>query len=68
MGFIHDYELLAQQLEKYEQEHKDLNALLDNSDPDKLDNFTTRRFKKRKLWLKDQMTKIQDLLYPDIIA
>lgn len=33
-----------------------------------LDQLTIRRLKKKKLALKDQITKIEDQLLPDIIA
>jgi hypothetical protein len=33
-----------------------------------VDQLTIRRLKKRKLALKDQITKIEDQLLPDIIA
>lgn len=50
-------------------EHRDLDeaihALEANGRPDML---TIRRLKKQKLALKDQITKLEDQLVPDIIA
>ncbi len=51
------------------QEHRDLDeaihALSANARPDPL---VLRRLKKQKLALKDQITRIEDRLIPDIIA
>lgn len=50
-------------------EHRDLDsathAMLDGTAPDQLQ---IARLKKRKLRLKDEIAKLQDLLIPDIIA
>jgi len=50
-------------------EHRDLDeaivALEESLRPDQL---TLRRLKKRKLALKDEISRIEDELYPDIIA
>lgn len=50
-------------------EHRDLDAatasLLADSAPDQLQ---IARLKKRKLWLKDKVAQLEDLLIPDIIA
>lgn len=51
------------------QEHRDLDsaiAALIQSAP--YDQLQVQRLKKRKLHLKDMITKLEDLLYPDIIA
>ncbi|MBV9045625.1 MAG: DUF465 domain-containing protein, partial [Alphaproteobacteria bacterium] len=49
------------------QEHRDLDAAIEalRGSPDQLQ---ITRLKKRKLQLKDQITKINDQLLPDIIA
>jgi len=51
------------------QEHRDLDsaiaALIKSASYDQLQ---VQRLKKRKLHLKDMITKLEDLLYPDIIA
>ena len=61
-------ELLAE-LERLKQEHRDLDtaieALLGASSYDRLQ---VQRLKKRKLQLRDRITRIDDQLFPDIIA
>ena len=62
-------EMLRVRLEVMRREHRDLDeaihALETNGRPDVL---TLRRLKKQKLAIKDQITKIEDQLIPDIIA
>ncbi len=62
-------EMLRIKLEVLRREHRDLDqaihALEETGRPDQL---TLRRLKKQKLALKDQVTKIEDRLIPDIIA
>lgn len=60
---------LKARLHALTQEHRDLDAAIDalarSTAPDMLQ---IARLKKRKLRLKDEMSMIQDLLIPDIIA
>ncbi len=64
-----DPEKAIQELAAYEQEHNNLNQLLDDkAQLLKFDRLTLQRMKKRKLWLKDQISHLQSLLYPNIIA
>jgi hypothetical protein len=49
------------------QEHRDLDAAI-AALSGSLDQLQVSRLKKRKLQLKDQITKIEDALLPDIIA
>jgi hypothetical protein len=62
-------EMLRIKLEVLRCEHRDLDqaihALEETGRPDQL---TLRRLKKQKLFLKDQIVKIEDQLIPDIIA
>ena len=57
------------QLTILELEHGDLNDIIDRlvEDPTQ-DQLQLRRLKKRKLLLKDQITRLQARLIPDIIA
>jgi hypothetical protein len=60
---------LRQILTDLEEEHEELNRIIDiprNS----LDfcDFTLQRFKRRKLLLKDKIARIKNELFPDIIA
>jgi len=52
-----------------ELEHGDLDDIIDRiaSDP-VLDQLQLRRLKKRKLYLKDQITRLEARLIPDIMA
>ena len=58
---------LRAKLAELMQEHRDLDAAIEalRGSPDQLQ---LTRLKKRKLQLKDQITKINDQLLPDIIA
>ena len=60
---------LRQRLSELEQEHGDLdsaiNALLTTG---VYNHLQVQRLKKRKLLLKDEITRINDALLPDIIA
>jgi hypothetical protein len=62
-------EMLSVKLEVLRREHRDLDeavhALELSGRPDVL---TLRRLKKQKLAMKDQITKIENKLIPDIIA
>jgi hypothetical protein len=50
-------------------EHRDLDEVIARltSDPSP-DELQLRRLKKRKLWLKDEMTRLQMQITPDILA
>jgi hypothetical protein len=60
---------LRAELERLKQEHRDLDsaieALLAVAGYDRLQ---VQRLKKRKLQLRDRITRIEDQLFPDIIA
>ena len=50
-------------------EHRDLDEVIARltNDPTP-DELQLRRLKKRKLWLKDEITRLQMLITPDILA
>ena len=62
-------EVLQIQLAVFKSEHRDLDdaisALLEKGTADQL---TLQRLKKRKLALKDKISRLEDRLTPDIIA
>jgi hypothetical protein len=60
---------LRAQLARLRQEHRDLDAAIEalQSSPAS-DILQVQRLKKRKLFLRDRMTHIEDQLTPDIIA
>jgi len=60
---------LEQQLYELKQEHRDLDDVIDrllhSADVEELQ---LKRFKKRKLRLKDNIARLEDSLIPDILA
>lgn len=64
-----DKEELRQRLEALQSEHRDLDDVIERiSDEMPFDQLQIQRLKKRKLILKDEITRLKDLLLPDIIA
>jgi len=62
-------EVLRVKLEVLRQEHRDLDEAIHSMETaGRFDQLTLRRLKKRKLMLKDQIARIEDILTPDIIA
>lgn len=62
-------EVLRVKLEVLRQEHRDLDEAIHSMETSgRFDQLTLRRLKKRKLMLKDQIARIEDILTPDIIA
>lgn len=62
-------EMLRIRLEVLRREHRDLDdAVHALESSGRADQLTLRRLKKQKLALKDQITRIEDQLIPDIIA
>ena len=62
-------EVLEVELEFFRQEHRDLDqAIIALSDTATSDRLMIQRLKKKKLQLKDKITRLEDRLTPDIIA
>ncbi len=59
-------EKMRQRIALLEDEHRALDALLVGES--RMDQLHIRRLKKRKLWLKDEIARMYDYLYPDNIA
>jgi hypothetical protein len=60
---------LQEQLARLQQEHRDLDAAITAlQDTRGADILQVQRLKKRKLYLKDRISFIEDQLTPDIIA
>jgi hypothetical protein len=60
---------LREQLVRLRAEHRDLDAEIVAEEASSVsDQLHIKRLKKRKLALKDQITAIEDQLFPDIIA
>jgi hypothetical protein len=59
---------LRARLLQLREEHRDLDAAIAAMTDMSADQLRLTRLKKRKLQLKDQITRIEDTLLPDIIA
>jgi hypothetical protein len=64
-----DTEELRRKIEALKTEHRDLDDVIDRMGEDGMvDQLRLQRFKKRKLFLKDEIIRLENLLIPDIIA
>jgi hypothetical protein len=66
---LEEQEDLQKALEELKTEHRDLDVVIEQlarSTP--VDIMRLQRLKKRKLFLKDSISKIESMLVPDIIA
>jgi hypothetical protein len=60
---------IRNELAKLRQEHRDLDAAIEALESKAhLDSLQIQRLKKRKLFLKDRISALEDKLLPDIIA
>ncbi|MDE3016208.1 MAG: DUF465 domain-containing protein [Pseudomonadota bacterium] len=57
--------LLLKRLESLRSEHREMDEKIKNNS---LDEFTRKRLQKTKLSLRDEIMKIEQVVYPDIIA
>lgn len=64
-----DVEVIRAKLEALRSEHRDLDEVIDRLiEKAPFDQLQLQRLKKRKLGLKDQITRLESQLIPDIIA
>ena len=64
-----DTEEIREKLEQLRIEHRDLDIVIEQlGDNGPIDFLRLQRLKKRKLYLKDHISKLESLLVPDIIA
>ncbi|MEM9146736.1 MAG: DUF465 domain-containing protein [Pseudomonadota bacterium] len=69
MSIDSDEELLKAELANLRDEHRALDAEIGELTTSPLgDRIALQRMKKRKLSIKDRIARIEDQLYPDIIA
>ncbi|MEL6482167.1 MAG: DUF465 domain-containing protein [Pseudomonadota bacterium] len=69
MNIMGPEEILRSQLDVLKSEHRRLDDEIEAERDNPLaDQLALRRLKKKKLALKDEIARIEDLLYPDIIA
>lgn len=64
MDYAENY--LLQELESLENEYADLDVIV--FDDLSLDPVTVQRVKKRKIWIRDRISSIKSVLYPEVIA
>jgi hypothetical protein len=57
--------LLQKQLESLRSQHRELDEKIQLNG---IDEFSKQRYKKMKLQLRDEIIRIEQLVYPDIIA
>ncbi|RDZ26454.1 YdcH family protein [Lysobacter silvisoli] len=61
-----DPAVIARKLAELRLEHRDLDAAIDRLTVDtEADELTVKRLKKRKLWLKDCIARLESALIPD---
>ncbi len=66
---MEEYDVLRRQLADLETQHRDLDDVIARiSDNAPFDQLQVQRLKKRKLMLKDAITRLRAILLPDIIA
>ena len=64
-----EQDALRRQLADLETQHRDLDDVIARiSDTAPFDQLQVQRLKKRKLMLKDEITRLRAILLPDIIA
>lgn len=64
-----EQEELQEMLEELRTEHRDLDVVIQQiSESVPVDFIRLQRLKKRKLFLKDSISKLESMLLPDIIA
>ena len=61
-------EVMEIELEVLRQEHRDLDLAISVLAEKAIDQLAVKRLKKKKLLLKDRISKFEDDLMPDIIA
>ena len=69
MHIMDQREMLEVELAELRRRHRALDDELEAlGEPARADPLTTGRIKKQKLQLKDRIARLEDQLYPDIIA
>ncbi|MEM0922248.1 MAG: DUF465 domain-containing protein [Pseudomonadota bacterium] len=68
MNIVTETTLLQTQLDELRQTHRKLDEEISDLVVTGADTLTISRLKKQKLALKDRIARLEDQLYPDIIA
>ena len=65
---LDDRESLLRRLHEMRSEHRDLDTVIARLSAELVDQLQVQRLKKRKLKLKDEISRLESRLVPDIIA
>ena len=65
---LDDRDSLLRRLHELRSEHRDLDTVIARMEQGPVDQLQLQRLKKRKLKLKDEISALQDMMIPDIIA
>jgi len=65
---LDDRESLLRCLHEMRSEHRDLDTVIARLSAERTDQLQVQRLKKRKLKLKDEISRLESRLVPDIIA
>jgi hypothetical protein len=65
---IEDRDSMLRRLHEMRSEHRDLDTVIARMESQPVDQIQLQRLKKRKLKLKDDITRLESGLLPDIIA
>lgn len=69
MHLMDQKEMLEAELDELRRRHRALDDEIEAlGEAARADQLTMQRLKRRKLHLKDQIARLEDMLYPDIIA
>ena len=69
MKIMDEHELLLARLEELKRQHRTLDEEIQElAESRRSDQLRLKRLKKQKLQLKDEIARVEDKLYPDIIA
>lgn len=64
-----EYLQIVKKIEALTARHQELDSLINQLTAEKfMDEFQLHRLKKEKLMVRDEICKLQDAIYPDIIA
>ena len=67
-AMLDDRESLLRRLHEMRSEHRDLDTVIARFSAERVDQLQVQRLKKRKLKLKDEISRLESRLVPDIIA
>lgn len=63
-GTMNEEIVLIKRLDSLRRQHREIDSQIESTH----DEFSRQRFKKMKLQLRDEITRVEQMVYPDIIA